>query len=36
MEFVFLVSIMAFFAFGVMYVIKKSDEDYAKKHPKIN
>ena len=34
MEFIFLLGIMSFFAFGVMYVIKKSDENYAKKHPK--
>lgn len=34
MEFVFVLVMMSFLAFGTIYAIKKSDENYAKKHPK--
>lgn len=34
MEFVFLLAMMMILTFGVLFAIKKSDADYAKKHQK--
>lgn len=34
MEFVFIMALAIFFTGGMIYIVKKSDADYAKKHQK--